>query len=1750
MKRILLISVLFAGTIAGLTFFLSLMSLRPAEAFPARSPDMKPVVGLPDMGISKWNTGGHARPGGSFVYGIYYVNNGEVTADDVTIVDTLPAQWAGWADDTSGVTPSQGPGGTVTWNLGSMEPGENAVFMVTAAVSAGAPTGTAVIESNCVTITTTTPGDPNPDNDDACSDPVDIYEDEVEVGIDKRSEPDDPNPGELFLYTLEWCNNRGAAASSVWLTDTLPAETTLQGWQPQPWWNNFWQQVAISDNQITLFAPGLPGDQCGEIDLEVLLNADVPEGTSLENRAVIYADDDVDPENDTTDHCCVTASPPRYDLDIGKDIHAQVPVPGGWINYFIDFANRGNVSTPVVITETVPAGFTYEYAHWGGNQPNENEPLPDPTIVGNLLVWELDPIPVAISRWFHIQMSITDTMEIGVPVQNCVEIGSGYDDSGPDDNKDCQSVNINPPGPNLMVGKSHEWIDEGQQLAYEITFANIGTVPYSNVALTDTLPVSTTQANEPSWDSPSDFNYSFDEAQHQWLFEIAELEPGDRGMIWFDVNLDDPWERPRYYTNTIEINTPDGDINESDNVYEDVAFTGGEVEAVSLWLETEGDSNMWGQAIPDVDVTVDAPDGQFMAHSDPGCGGCWELENVGQLNPGDTVTVTAGAGNLPVIINIPDPFTVNVDSGAGTVSGQIGGWDEQAVEVHGEWDDGYEEVSSGPVGNFTATYDNMPRGSQGYVLINTEVNYADVYYHRPFMALELVMQVNYGHDWIEGGYEPGHTIWITVTESDGVTVKGQAELESDYLPWWDGQSGFSTDWPGWNGDRPDMMPGDWVFGQVDNGYTTTLRIGDVNEQLDVDADLMSGLLEAAWLSPSLVDIRCEIWEENGPDGIEVPGVDPDGGDFECDFSGIWDIQNRDTVTIRYIQPDNNEIMNSFSGPWTRVNYAHDWVGIDYPLDHTFWITVTDSLGAVKATAEIETISNGGWNGSGFGSEDEWVPGRPDITPGDYVYFSSDDGYDNTVRVGMIDGTLNIDTDSVGGPIHADWFGSLLLDVECHPWGAPEGTPSKESSAAADGTQPFECSWDPDTEWNIEPGQQVAAMYIEPDGDRVIDVYADPAPDMRIDKWPVGNQVAPGGPVVFGISYQNDGNAAADMVIITDTLPANTTYIDDTSGVTPQIDGNKLTWLFGPVDVDDYHQFSLVLKNSANDGDTLINEVEIVAPFDSNTDNNQSQAEIEVIDDLPDPYVHKQAEPNDPAAGQTFVYRIMYGNNRPVASEGVWLTDTIPANTSIVSWFSENSYDLWSEINANGKLELYAPSIPGDWHDQIILRLKVDDDVPVETQLINNVVIDSVVDDDFGNNSHEYGEVWIGDPYWNGSVDKNFAWGQLVPGGEIEFHVHVHNSGNMAAQMWLTDTLPASTDLIRSYSWDGVNYIPNWPDSLVDNIAVWDLGIVEPGAFYDFELRLAIDGDLDPDSDLTNCATIGIDGNDSWPFDDEACLVETVRDFGPNLRVSKESWWDGNERLGYQLRLENIGNERLENIWVTDTYPLSTTFTGDWWVNHGPWITITHESSLRQLVFWAEVLEPGDTAQIGFRVDVDSPGVQGLAYTNMVEAPITGDVNMADNSDQVTSMTGPDIYVKKWLSGGEVEAGALVTFTVEFGNKNLQPWETTSMSYLTDTLPAEMAFITATVPWNPGKTWQPMSSDDGVLVWEWDYMCPGCWWQFELTVQINDTVSLGDEMANKLEMYSTEDVEYNYENNQYIFTVGIKKYPLYLPIIIK
>ena len=315
---------------------------------------------------------------------------------------------------------------------------------------------------------------------------------------------------------------------------------------------------------------------------------------------------------------------------------------------------------------------------------------------------------------------------------------------------------------------------------------------------------------------------------------------------------------------------------------------------------------------------------------------------------------------------------------------------------------------------------------------------------QPQSTLEI--QVNYADDWVAGVTDAWATVVVTVTDTLG-EVREEAVVTAneagDYFVECD-------DW--FSGWCPDIQPGDLIEVWSSGLLEVVDPVGIITGKLDSANNTVDGILMAEGYTGTL-NVSCEVWADPGPSPI-YKLADANGGSFSCDFDDVgWDFERGDIVAVRYYEPDGDQVINILEWPWTRVNYGHDWVGVNYEIGHTFLITVTDDLDNLKAAGSAETVSRGGWDGPGF-DFGEWEQQNLDIIPGDYVYVSSDDGYTNSLKVGQITGNLSVAADSINGVIYAPDVNPVTiptLPVECHPWGAWNAglhdTPIKVSSAA-------------------------------------------------------------------------------------------------------------------------------------------------------------------------------------------------------------------------------------------------------------------------------------------------------------------------------------------------------------------------------------------------------------------------------------------------------------------------------------------------------------------------------------------------------------------------------------------------------------------------------------------------------------------------------------------------------------------------------
>jgi uncharacterized repeat protein (TIGR01451 family) len=510
---------------------------------------------------------------------------------------------------------------------------------------------------------------------------------------------------------------------------------------------------------------------------------------------------------------------------------------------------------------------------------------------------------------------------------------------------------------------------------------------------------------------------------------------------------------------------------------------------------------------------------------------------------------------------------------------------------------------------------------------------------------------------------------------------------------------------------------------------------------------------------------------------------------------------------------------------------------------------------------------------------------------------------------------------------------------------------------------------------------------------------------------------------------------------------------------------------------------------------------------------------------------------DPAPGYEFVYVVNACNSGATDSSQVILSDTLPLSTTLVTWWG--AHDGWQEVSASDhQLVVSRPSLQSGWCGDVMVQVYLDEAAWPGMELYNRAEVWSADDQDPGNDVTEH---WlgVGNPHTNLHAWRNWSWGRLVPGGEYTFEFNVGNSGNIPVDnVLVTATLPAGTAFLRSYTWNWMGSYPYTPTVITDEFLVWDLGTLPNGYWKDIGVQLAIDPQTPSGAELDFSIEIAPQPLEDRYDDNRRAWTEMVNEPGANLRVDKHTnWrWTWEGQLEYELRIMNMGTQRLDDVVITDTYPLSTTFDGNWWQNHGPEITLTHSAENRQIVFQMNPLHPGETASVGYQFNLlpEVCYIEGLAYTNELAAALPGDVYPVDNQDTVTAYSGPDVFVRKWLSGGEPRPGEVVTFTVEFGNANRWPWngDWNFGSHLTDTLPDGMTFIQATAPWDPDESWHPELIEGQQVVWGWGAMGAESMWTYQIIAQISETVPGGEVLTNLIEARgdSPDDLEPDSENN--------------------
>lgn len=480
--------------------------------------------------------------------------------------------------------------------------------------------------------------------------------------------------------------------------------------------------------------------------------------------------------------------------------------------------------------------------------------------------------------------------------------------------------------------------------------------------------------------------------------------------------------------------------------------------------------------------------------------------------------------------------------------------------------------------------------------------------------------------------------------------------------------------------------------------------------------------------------------------------------------------------------------------------------------------------------------------------------------------------------------------------------------------------------------------------------------------------------------------------------------------------------------------------------------------------------------------------------------------------------------------------------TLQTWWGE--HPGWVPVSSGDhELVVARPTITGGRCSQVYVRAAVDVDAWPGMALWNQAVI--LAANDLSTGDDETG--WSGNvnsPHTNLYVDKSWNWGQLVPGGELRYNIHVGNYGNVPVGAFrITDTLPVNVSFLAAWTYDQTGQHAFDPVLNANGVVVWEIPGLDNGYWRNIEVVLRVAQDAQPGTLLVNTAEVTrLPGEDSYD-DNAASWTETLFGHGPNLRVRKDGWWDdwgkNTRRAAYNLNVENVGDETSDWVTVTDIYPAGMRLDGG--VSGGFWRWWEWQDNGDHFTMTLELLEPGWSVGFNFGLITDTePLPFGLIFTNTAEVTLDpNDPNPDDNVATVLLTTGPNLYVVKELVDGEILPGELVTFSLRFGNDHQSHewwWNTQGNVWLTDTLPGGFEFITAT---RRSWSWAPYAPDydDGMhIAWDTGNMPAGGEDEILVTARIPITATGLDTFTNHVEVASSEplsDSEPIYTNNHAI-----------------
>jgi uncharacterized repeat protein (TIGR01451 family) len=462
------------------------------DPLPANNTDTHPttVEALAWLEVAKRDLADPATAGGQLTYEIVVRNLGPSDAQNVVISDTLPTSTTYVSSVPSAGVCAESQPGRLGCALGTLAAGSSATVQVTVRLAPAIAAFSTL--TNTVEAGSTTPLDPRSVLTDTEQTGVIAVAD---LAIDLASPPF-VTAGTDMMVTATVRNLGPSDALNASTTITLPAGTLVDlAATNAALAGSGWTAAAGPNNTVILTKVDGPFEAGDAFVLQIAVDvaSDVLPGTQLEFVGRVTSDT---PDNNPANNIDTarTAVIGVADLAVAKTGPVTVTA-GTAISFTIVVSNAGpSTARAVTLQDVIPAGIN------GASLVVQKGAAVSTCGV----VCLLGDIAVGERVTITVLGAVAANLPAGVTVTNSVTVDSSTTDPDRTNNSDTHPVEI-VTAAQLAISKRDltDPTAAGGQLTYEVRVRNFGPSDALNVAVTDTLPVSTTYVSNTGGCTPS-----------------------------------------------------------------------------------------------------------------------------------------------------------------------------------------------------------------------------------------------------------------------------------------------------------------------------------------------------------------------------------------------------------------------------------------------------------------------------------------------------------------------------------------------------------------------------------------------------------------------------------------------------------------------------------------------------------------------------------------------------------------------------------------------------------------------------------------------------------------------------------------------------------------------------------------------------------------------------------------------------------------------------------------------------------------------------------------------------------------------------------------------------------------------------------------------------------------------------------------------------------------------------------------------